>query len=46
MAEFIFATSASIIGPWLLDSQQLLELERILEEEWNRLKTRNEERIR
>jgi len=45
MAEFIYTTSTSVRGPWLIDADKLEELDNILGEEEARLLKRNEERL-
>lgn len=37
MAEMLYPTSTSVSGPWLLDSDSLLELDRVIDELWPRL---------
>lgn len=46
MAEFIYTTSTTISGPWLIDSDKLEALDKIFEEELERITKRNEELIR
>src|SRR5438552_1482909 len=37
MATLIYSTRFSEDGPWLLDYGSLIELDKVLSEEWNRL---------
>jgi hypothetical protein len=46
MAEFIYTNSLSISGPWLIDSDRLDALDKILEEEWLHLTQRNEDLLK
>lgn len=45
MAEFIYSTEATIRGPWLVDADKLEALDKVLDEEWERLAKRNQESI-
>lgn len=45
MAEFIYRTEATLSGPWLVDTDRLEALDKILDDEWERLAKRNREAI-
>jgi len=45
MSEVLYPTEFSIRGPWLIDQDQLLALDTLIEEEWNRLTQRRQQLI-
>jgi len=45
MPEFIYTTSLVIIRPILIDAEKLESLDRLLNEEWERLTKRNQQRL-
>ena len=45
MADFYQQTSVTIDGPWLLDSEQMTELDSIITEQWERLCDYREKKI-
>lgn len=45
MPEFIYTTSLVIVKPVLIDAEKLESLDRLLDEEWQRLTQRNQERL-
>src|SRR5207253_6495681 len=45
MAQFLYTTSLSVAGPWLIDSDRLNALDDLLEEEWKCLTKRREEML-
>jgi hypothetical protein len=46
MAEFVYTTATSMPGPWLIDSDQLESLDKILDDEWVRITKHHEDSIR
>lgn len=46
MAEFIYTTATNMPGPWLIDSEKLESLDKILDDEWARITKHHEDSIR
>lgn len=44
MAEFVYTTSSTISGPWLIDADKLEDLDEILNEHWTSLHKRNQDK--